>query len=426
MKTPICEFVRSYIAHDACRLHMPGHKGVSLLGFEAPDITEIDGADDLFAPKGIIRESEKNASALFGAHTLYSTEGSSLSIRTMLCLVAKLAAERGEKPLILAGRNAHRSFLSAAMLLDLEVEWLAPVGESYLECRLDPALLEQRLSSDEQPRPIAVCHAHGVLLLVDNAHGAYLRFLPVSRHPIDLGADLCCDSAHKTLPVLTGGAYLHISHTVPDLFLREAKSTMALFASSSPSYLILQSLDMANAYLAGGYADRLAAYAARLDAFRAELSAMGFSLCGDEPLKLTLLPKSYGYEGGELAAILEEEGLVCEFSDPDHLVMMFTPELGEQVFDRLRAALSRVPRREALTEKPPQLSLPRRALSPREAMLTPSELLPIGECEGRIYVGGTVACPPAVPIVAAGEVIDGAALTALAYYGVRECPVAKK
>lgn len=91
-----------------------------------------------------------------------------------------------------------------------------------------------------------VCHRHGTLLMVDNAHGAYLRFLRPSRHPLDLGADLCCDSAHKTLPVLTGGAYLHIAKTAPASLAENAKEALALFGSTSPSYLTLSSLDCFN------------------------------------------------------------------------------------------------------------------------------------------------------------------------------------
>ena len=88
MSTPICDFVRRYRDSAAVRLHMPGHKGKPLLGFEPWDITEIDGADELFTPHGIIAESEAQASALFGAHTVYSTGGSTLCIQTMLHLTA--------------------------------------------------------------------------------------------------------------------------------------------------------------------------------------------------------------------------------------------------------------------------------------------------------------------------------------------------
>ena len=102
METPICDFVRRYAQSSALRLHMPGHKGVSLLGMEQMDITEICGADSLYEADGIIRQSEANASAIFGAKTFYSTEGSSQCIRAMLCLAVRYAGRMGRKPLIAA------------------------------------------------------------------------------------------------------------------------------------------------------------------------------------------------------------------------------------------------------------------------------------------------------------------------------------
>ena len=105
----------------------------------------------------------------------------------------------------------------------------------------------------ELPALAAVCRAQGVPLLVDNAHGAYLRFLPQNCHPIAQGAAMCCDSAHKTLPVVTGGAYLHLAHDAPVQDEAAVRGALALFGSTSPSYLILQSLDACNAVLAGDY-----------------------------------------------------------------------------------------------------------------------------------------------------------------------------
>ena len=443
MKTPIREFVARYAASNACRLHMPGHKGLAALGAEPLDITEIDGADSLYEAHGIIRESERNAGALFGAETFYSTEGATLPIRAMLYLVAQNAAERGEKARILAARNAHKSFLSSVALLDIEVEWLYPAGGSYLSCPIDASALEERLAGGRydalyltSPDYLgnmadiaaiaAVCHRSGALLLVDNAHGAYLKFLPESRHPIDLGADLCVDSAHKTLPVLTGGAYLHISHTVAARFAPKAKSALALFGSTSPSYLILQSLDLANAYLADGYAERLAAFIRRTEDIKRRLFEAGFCLCGDEPLKLTLAPKAYGYSGEELAAILEENRFVCEFSDPDFTVMMLTPEIGEGALEGLAALLLSLPKREPIAEAAPSLSPLAAVLTPREALFAPSEEIDSHLCGGRILAAATVACPPAVPLAVCGERMDGETARAFAYYGITTCMVVKE
>ena len=137
MDTPICDFVRNYAKSETVRLHMPGHKGKYFLGVERLDITEIPGADSLYEADGIIRQSEENASGLFGCPTFYSTEGSSQCIRAMLYLALLWAKERGKPPVIAAGRNAHKTFLTGAALLDLEVRWLYPkeVG-SYLSCCL--------------------------------------------------------------------------------------------------------------------------------------------------------------------------------------------------------------------------------------------------------------------------------------------------
>ena len=117
MTTPIVDFVRSYAKSGTSRLHMPGHKGQKLLGFEDADITEIKGADELYEAEGIIAESEANATKMFGtAHTYYSTEGSSQCIRAMLCLALQ-AAPAGQRPVLLAARNAHKALLYAAALL---------------------------------------------------------------------------------------------------------------------------------------------------------------------------------------------------------------------------------------------------------------------------------------------------------------------
>lgn len=442
MKTPICDFVKKYAESDALKLHMPGHKGKGILGFERFDITEIDGADSLYEASGIIADSEKNASEIFGCNTYYSTEGSSQCIRAMVYLVSLYAKSNGKKPYILAGRNAHKTFSSAIALLDIDVDWIYPPGnENYLACNITAEKLSEFLADCEK-KPTAiylttpdylgnvleiaeiarVCHENGVLLAVDNAHGAYLKFLNSSRHPIDLGADICCDSAHKTLPVLTGGAYLHLSNCFAKEVGAQVKNALSLFGSTSPSYLILQSLDAANVYLED-YSKRLADFIVKVDYLKAQLVENGYELYGNEALKITLITKKYGYLGYEFAKILNKKGIVCEFCDPDFVVLMLTPENGD--LNKTAEILLSVAKREPIEERMPRFSKPDTHLSVHDAVLSPSEVLPVEKCLGRVIAMTSVGCPPAVPIAVAGEVIDENVIECFKYYKIEKCNVIK-
>ena len=441
MKTPIADFVRRYQESGMARFHMPGHKGAGFLGCEGFDITEVSGADELYESGGIIAESEENAAALFGAgRTCYSTEGSSQCIRAML----RLSMLRRPDGVILAARNVHKAFVYGAALLGLEVRWLWPEETGSLcSCRISPERLEAALA--ELPAPPAavyvtspdylggmadvrglaeVCHRHDTLLLVDNAHGAYLPFLEKPLHPLDLGADLCCDSAHKTLPVLTGGAYLHLSRGVPEELRREAKQALALFGSTSPSYLTLCSLDECNAYLAGPFRQDLAEWTALLGKTRQTLRQNGWQAEESDPLRLTLrAPEKM--TGVMLAQRLREAGMECEYADGEHLVMMLTPQNRPEELHRLIETLGR-------NERPPKpaekLLLPkaRQEMSIREAMLRPQERVPAEKALGRVCGSPTVACPPAIPIAVSGERIGPEAAALFQRYGVESVEVVKE
>ena len=444
MKTPICDFVEKYASSSAVRLHMPGHKGASILGLEHLDITEIQGADSLYEAEGIISQSEANAGEIFGSKTYYSTEGSSQCIKAMLYLFMLLAKMDGKTPVVAAGRNAHKAFHSAAALLDIDVEWIYPRKmETYLSCALDGEDIKTFLkSTNKKPTAIyltspdylgkicdiesisKVCKEEGIYLLVDNAHGAYLKFLPQSIHPIDLGADICCDSAHKTLPVLTGGAYLHLAENVYSRVCEQVKNALVLFGSTSPSYLILQSLDMANVYLEN-YRDRLSAFVKDVCAMKERLQNHGYMLYGDEQIKICISTKPYGYFGYEIADILLEKGIVCEFADSDFVVMMLTPENTDEDLDALEKALLSIERRGAVLDSAPEFHKLHRALSIREATFALAELISVDECEGRIAAFVSAGCPPAVPVVVCGEVIDKEAISCMKYYKIDKCNVVK-
>lgn len=445
MKTPIFDFVKKYADSSPLRMHMPGHKGKGFLGIEHADITEIEGADVLYHEDGILKESQENASKLFGTEkTLYSTEGATLCIRGMLAMVQYYAKEQGEKAIIAATRNAHKSFITSCALLDLEPIWIDSDSDSLLSCDLSPKALSDFFSKQrEKPTAVYVtspdylgnmldifkianvCHENGSLLVVDNAHGAYLHFLPDACHPLDLGADLVCDSAHKTLSVLTGGAYLHISKSAPKCLKDYGQLALSLFSSTSPSYLILQSLDLCNRYLADHYSEKLYEFSASVFDLKKNLRRMGYQIIGNEPLKITILTKPYGYLGNEFAKLLEKNNVFVEFSDPDFVVMMLTSEHGIETLERIAQLFSEVEAKDPILEFPPKIAISEKVCSTREALLSPSEKCPIIKSENRILAQPGVTCPPAIPIAICGERITKEHILAFQYYGIKEIFVKK-
>lgn len=435
MTTPIVDFIEKYRRLGALRLHTPGHKGKNILGFEGYDITELDGADELFSPSGIIEESEKNASLVFGVPTYYSAEGSSLCIRAMVYLCSQI---RGEKPVIVAGRNAHKSFIYAAAMTDADVIFTNPhESDTYLSVTVTANDVEEAIKSSERPVSAVfittpdypgkmtelsgiseVCKKHGALLLVDCAHGAYLHF--TGNSPLKY-ADMCCASAHKTLPALTGAAYLHVRYPVD---ARAVKAAMAAFASTSPSYLILASLDALNPYLTG-HKKRLSEFIPKVDEIKKRLTADCFELYGDEPLKITVNAAEYGCSGDEISKYLIKKEIYPEYSDNVYITFMITPETEKKGLELLYNALSSLPKSAPLDVRPTAVKLPKRIMSVREAFFSAKEILPTQNCAGRILSDVNISCPPAVCPVVCGELIEEDIIPVLISLKIKELSVIK-
>ena len=236
---------------------------------------------------------------------------------------------------------------------------------------------------------------------------------------------MCADSAHKTLHALTGAGYLHISKNAPEIFRDNAKSAMALFASTSPSYLILSSLDRLNDILRNGYREKLSKKIKTVDVFKKVLSDIGFTVLDSEPLKITVYAKPYGYTGDELSSILYKNNIAPEFSDSDHLVLMPSSDTDDSELNILLSVLKAIPRRSPLISPAPSLTPPVRLLSPRDAVFSPSEEIDVENALGRILADVTVSCPPAVPILVSGEQINAEAIYAFKYYGIKKIKVIK-
>lgn len=442
MKTPIVSFLKSYQEKSPVRMHMPGHKGAGILGFEGMDLTEISGADELFAADGIIKESEQNASSLFGCPTYYSTQGSTLCIQTMCTILCQDAKSKGKKPKILAGRNAHRSFIHASALLDFDIVWL--YGNSdYLSCKINAEDLEKKIV-ENNPTAVyltnpdylgnlldikslaSICKKHDVLLAIDNAHGAYLRFLEPSLHPIDLGADLCCDSAHKTLPVLTGGAYLHLSDSLNQVWKNDVKHFMEYFSSTSPSYLIMASLDATNEVLDTTFKKSLSECIQRVDVLKNALIQHGYTILSGEPMKITISTKEFGYTGNEIANLLMECDIYPEFYDSDYVVLMPSPYNTKDDLKRLETCLCKIERKSVVFNSFPKLERARKVMNVRQALFAPSKMIEVSKSLGQVCSSVSVSCPPAILPVIPGEVISESSIEVMKYYGIETVRVVKE
>ena len=420
--TPIYDFVKQISDSTISRFFMPGHKGRHpfdpfFQDVSRYDITEIEGADVLAQAEGIIGESEELAATLFGSRaTLYSTQGSTLGIQAMVSLIS------GRGDTVIAGRNAHMAFYNACLLLRINVRWVLPSHtDPYGICgAVTPDQVEQALCDCPKAAAVyltspdylgntadinaiaGICKKHGVPLCCDNAHGAYLTL--GEAHPIKQGAAICCDSAHKTLPVLTGGAYLHLGENCP-WTKQEAKERMALFSSSSPSYLILASLDLANRYLAEEAQRGYERLRGEIMEMRRLMKQKGIACLDNQAdyAKLTIDAGRTGWDGMELAAKLRESGIEPEYANPYYVVLMATPFLTQRDWNRLSEALKKITPGRPITWEDTPYCLPEAVLPAFQAARLPWESVPADLAVGRVSAQTVAACPPGVPVVTAGE-----------------------
>jgi len=425
------------VNHKNCNrasFHTPGHKcaaGALPQDLLQLDFTELPDTDSLFEASGAILQAEQAAAALFGTkRTLISSGGCTLCIQTML----RLAAPNGGK--IIAGRVLHRSAVNAMALLGLQPIWVLPrqnAGDS-LAGRICAQDIADAIAQNPDAKAVyltspdyfgvlsdisaisTVCKQQDIPLLVDNAHGAHLMFTTQNLHPITLGASMTACSAHKTLPVLTGGAWLNIADS---RFVDAAKDAMALFGSTSPSYPIMASLDLSRAWLSEHGAE---AYR-KLEHTVAELKQLaagrGIALPQGvvDPTRITLNTASIGLTGISAAEVFRQMGVEPEYADAAHVVLIATPFNTKADFDRLIAAIRAFPIAPALQSRAVLPPLPPIKVLPRQAIFGQSEEVSLQNAQGRIAAQTACPCPPGVPVVMPGEIIAKEVIEFLQGYG---------
>lgn len=435
------ERLGEYAASGALPMHMPGHKrDLSAAPWLGPlggglDITEIEGFDDLHRARGLLREEMDRAAALWGAErTFFLVNGSSCGL---LAAIYALGAGGGTA---IVARNCHKSVYHGLELCGLTPKWLRPDWCAPLGIwgSVSPTAVERALEEAPGARFVlltsptyegvlsdiaaiaGLCHARGVPLVVDEAHGAHLGFGGFPQGAVGLGADLAVQSAHKTLPSLTQTALLHINGDLVDGDAVERALNM--FESSSPSYLLLASLSGCVRFLERpGALERWREGLAAFDRETGQLERLRVpnhgreaeaapqaggsypGVFGRDPSKLLVMAPGFAL----MDALRRRFSIELEMAQPHYALALTGAGDGERSLTRLGRALCALDG-ERTAEDPPPIPGPPPDFPPApmglgEALCAPFAVLPLEQAAGRVCAQYLWVYPPGVPLAVPGE-----------------------
>ena len=428
IRRPVDEMLR--VAAGRRSAHMPGHKGRA--PFPCPDLyaldtTELPVTDNLWKPENAVREAEERYAEAAGAGcSLFLTGGSTAGVHAMLQLYAR------EGDTVLLPRSAHLSAVNGCILGGLDAAWIP--ARQTADGRVYTAEADVLSALETHPEAKALlltrpdyfggcipltriagaAHARGIRLLVDEAHGAHLPWMASPPSAGALGADAWVQSAHKTLPALTGSAVLHLRD--PEDRSR-ALTLLTREQSSSPSYLLVRSVDDARAWMEMRGRERLAATVDAVRALRERLPGMGLAdarTLWDEtgyafdPTRLVIDAP----EGGTaLEKALAARGIDIEMADERRAVLIFTAMDTPEDIAAVGEALASLPHEPAArSAQPVPRGLPEKRMTPRAAAMARTESVPLAEAAGRVCAAAVGVYPPGIPLFVPGEVLDGEGL----------------
>ncbi|WP_332697197.1 aminotransferase class I/II-fold pyridoxal phosphate-dependent enzyme [Halalkalibacter lacteus] len=440
---PLIEAIQQHQRNRPVSFHVPGHKNGTVFhhtihkDFQSVlpyDVTELSGLDDLHAPTGAILEAQQAAARFYQAkETFFLVGGSTVGNLAMVYGMFR----RGDQ--VFVQRNSHKSIFHALQIAGLTAILLTPDfdDESGLAVGISKQTLQKALnmyprtkgllitypnyfgvSIDVQPL-IALAKQQNLHVLVDEAHGAHFclgQSFPPST--LQLGADVVVQSAHKMLPALTMSSFLHISHKLNDHFRHNIKEALSMFQSSSPSYLLMASLDGARAYAESLSKRELNLILAGVQAVKEELSTIKqFRILNwddrylSDPLKVTIRTTT-SLTGFELQEIFSKNNIYPELADDKHVLFIFG--LGENRLDKEAVELIRQSlhgyevRNEELGMNAPKVEMDVKQLevSANECRQLPKRRIPLEEACGFVAAEAIIPYPPGVPIILPGERID--------------------
>ncbi len=439
------EKLQAYADSDCYPFHMPGHKRSGKLELPNPyslDITEIEGFDNLHHAESILKEAQMRAAEMFGAKsTFYLVNGSTCGI------LSAVSAALPRKGTLLMSRNSHKSAYHAAYLRELETIYLLPAVTKFgISGSIPPAHVEQALEEFPQTgcifltsptydgivsdiQAIAdIAHAHNVPLIVDEAHGAHFMFSKKFPAPaLRCGADVVIQSLHKTLPCLTQAALLHVNSKRIDR--NSLKRFLGIYQTSSPSYLLMASIDKCIRFMREESAPRMTEFTQLLAKFyhKSEslrrLKVFSPSSCPPESCfahdfsKILISVGRTGLTGKELYdSLLQTYHLQMEMSSGHYVTALTSLMDTKEGLQRLIAALEDIDHKNRPAEygEPEHLltseliyQTPKPGMSISMAMDQHTEVLPLKASIGHISQEYIYLYPPGIPLVAPGEILTG-------------------
>ncbi|MFD0051742.1 aminotransferase class I/II-fold pyridoxal phosphate-dependent enzyme [Actinomycetes bacterium NPDC127524] len=439
-ETPLFDALIKHREKESLSFHVPGHKNGRIFNHLGKhifdpvlsiDLTELTGLDDLHDPGGPILEAEQLLADLYGSQKSYFLVNGTTSGNIAMILAA---CEEGDT--VLVQRNCHKSVLHGLMLANVKPVFISPVIDEQLEIAGSVTVSAVKEAIGLYPETkaivltyptyygtgsavseiISLAHQHSIPVLVDEAHGAHFCLgAPFPESALAAGADVVVHSAHKTLPAMTMGSFLHYSSELIDS--SKLEFSLQMLQSSSPSYPIMASLDLSRAYLATYSQDDIEALKQAVDGFKEELNSISGihvaeSKKGNSDLLKLIIRSEKGHSGFQLQQILESEGIFTELADARNVLMVF-PLIKKDSDFPFRETLMRVERAVKNSEEDEghvssgshfqEQTIQPLALTYQEMKKRQRKLTALNDCLGEISAEMITPYPPGIPLIMPGE-----------------------
>lgn len=461
-KLPLIEELLKYIKEDNSYFAMPGHKmgkafatvpegKVILDNLIKFDVTEVDGLDNLHNPQGVLKEAQELLSKYYKSKKSYFLVNGSTSGNLAMIFSS---FEEGDK--IIVERNCHRSIYNGIIMRKLVPVYIKNRVSNIYDApfSIDKEHLFSLMKDNQDAKGIVLTYPnyygictdlkaiideakkYNMKVLIDSAHGAHfgaIKELP--ENPIELGADMVVQSAHKTLPSLTQTSFLHISGNVDT---EKVDFYVSSFLSTSPSYMFMASMDFARFFIEAYGQQVYTELLFRCNYYREKINQLeGFHIIDEGDLKTeevygddrVLIDKTRyvinlprGYSGHKLLDYLRENKIQCEMSDSRNVVLIFSPANDERDFEKLYYALENcdLEQLKDIYTIPLEVKVPKMVMLPHETFLKKKILMPIELAENKICGKAIVPYPPGIPLIMPGEKISKETIEVIKYYKEKE------